>query len=61
MNKKIIFIYNADDSFSSKAIDFIHKIVNPETYQCSLCTLTYGNVSMKNDVSPFDWTAFKFF
>ena len=53
MPKKLIFVYNADDSFLSKATDFIHKIVKPETYQCSLCALTYGNVSMKKEWKTF--------
>ena len=41
--KKIIFIYNASDNFSSVMFDFIHKIISPNTYQCSLCKITYGN------------------
>jgi len=53
MPKRLIFVYNADDSFLSMATDFIHKIVKPETYQCSLCALTYGNVSMKKEWKSF--------
>ena len=41
--KKIIFIYNASDNLSSVMFDFIHKIISPNTYQCSLCKITYGN------------------
>ena len=58
--KKLIFIYNASDDFISVSFDFIHKIVSPSTYQCSLCKVTYGNVSMHNewreyiDRSPFE-------
>ncbi len=48
MNKKIIFIYNASDDFLSVGFDFFHKIISPNTYQCSLCKITYGNVSMKD-------------
>jgi len=44
--EKLIFIYNASDDLISVSFDFIHKIVSPSTYQCSLCKITYGNVSM---------------
>ena len=43
---KLIFIYNASDDGLSIAFDFIHKIVSPSTYQCSLCKVTYGNTKM---------------
>ena len=45
---KIIFVYNASDDFLSVGFDFFHKIISPQTYQCSLCKITYGNISMKN-------------
>ncbi len=45
-NEKLIFIYNASNSPISVSLDFIHKIVSPSTYQCSLCKITYGNISM---------------
>ena len=44
--EKLIFIYNASDDILSVSFDFIHKIISPSTYQCSLCKITYGNVSM---------------
>ena len=46
--EKLIFIYNASDDLISVSFDFIHKIVSPSTYQCSLCKITYGNISMHN-------------
>jgi len=42
---KLLFIYNADGSFLSSLLDFGHKIISPETYQCNLCNLTHGNFS----------------
>lgn len=45
MNKPeptLIFVYNADDSFHNKLIDFAHKIVSPQTYNCNLCKITFG-------------------
>ena len=45
-SEKLIFVYNASNDAISISFDFIHKIVSPSTYQCSLCKTTYGNVSM---------------
>lgn len=45
MKKKLIFVYNANTGFWNKALDAAHKIVNPATYPCSLCGLTYGRFS----------------
>jgi hypothetical protein len=33
--------------------DYVHKAVNPSTYQCSLCRLTHSNFGMKAE-----WKAF---
>ncbi|WP_437371944.1 GTPase [Maribacter litoralis] len=43
MPKKILFIYNANSDTGSKMLDFAHKIINPATYNCNLCGLTYGS------------------
>ena len=40
---KLIFVYNADSGLLSSMFDLGHKILNPETYECNLCSLTYGN------------------
>lgn len=40
---KLIFVYNADSGLFSSIFDLGHKIINPDTYQCNLCSLTYGN------------------
>lgn len=42
-----IFVYNADASLFSQLTDFAHKIISPDTYECNLCKITYGNVAMK--------------
>jgi hypothetical protein len=46
--KKLIFVYNADSGLFSTVTDFAHKIVSPETYNCNLCKITYGNMTMKS-------------
>lgn len=43
MSNKILFIYNANSDTGSKMIDFIHKIIIPATYDCALCSLTFGS------------------
>lgn len=43
MSKKILFIYNANSDTGSKMLDFAHKIISPSTYDCALCSLTFGN------------------
>ena len=40
---KIIFVYNADSGFINTVMDIGHKIISPETYNCNLCGLTFGN------------------
>lgn len=53
MKQQLIFVYNANsDSFSS-LIDFAHKIISPNTYNCNLCSLTYGNFSVKKEWKDF--------
>ncbi len=44
---KLLFIYNANSDKISVALDFVHKIVSPSTYNCDLCAITYGNFGIK--------------
>ncbi|MEP2280117.1 GTPase [Maribacter sp.] len=53
MSKKILFIYNANSDTGSKMLDFAHKIVSPATYNCALCSLTYGNFTENNQWKTF--------
>ena len=43
INKKLIFVYNAKSGFINGIVDYIHKIISPETCFCNLCKLTYNN------------------
>lgn len=45
--KKLLFIYNAKSGVFNGLLDFAHKSLSPETYECDLCFLTYGNFGMK--------------
>ncbi len=49
----LIFVYNAKSGTLNAAIDYFHKIVSPETYNCNLCILTYDNFGKKKE-----WKAF---
>ncbi len=49
MQKHLIFIYNADSGILNMASDWLHKILRPETYPCSLCALTYGHFGEKKE------------
>lgn len=49
----LLFVYNANSDLFSSVTDFVHKIISPQTYDCSLCALTYGNVAMKHEWKNF--------
>ena len=53
MTKKLIFVYNANSGAISALIDGLHKNFMPSTYQCQLCSLSYGRVSMKKEWKEF--------
>lgn len=40
--QKLIFIYNANSGIRNALLDGAHKILSPDTYECSLCDITYG-------------------
>ncbi len=44
---RILFVYNADSGRMAQLKDYVHKIVAPQTYPCSLCQITYGNLGMR--------------
>lgn len=51
--KELVFIYNADSGIFNSLTDFAHKIFSPSTYPCVLCSLTYGNFTMKREWKNF--------
>lgn len=50
---ELVFVYNADSGIFSGIKDLVHKSVSPKTYECNLCGLTYGGISMKQDWKEF--------
>lgn len=51
--KELVFVYNAQSDVFSKVADFAHKILSPQTYSCSLCRLTHGNIGMHSQWAEF--------
>jgi hypothetical protein len=43
---RLILVYNADSGVLNMVKDAVWKVLQPSTYPCSLCALTYGWVSM---------------
>ena len=43
---RLIFVYNADSGLVNMLMDWSHKILQPSTYSCQLCSLTYGHTRM---------------
>ena len=48
-HKELIFIYNAKSGLVNELVDFAHKIISPETYDCNLCAITYSTFSMEKN------------
>ena len=46
-HKELIFIYNAKSGFINELVDFAHKIISPETYDCNLFAITFGSFRME--------------
>ena len=44
---ELIFIYNAESGVVNELIDFAHKIVSPDTYDCKLYAMSYGAFFME--------------
>jgi hypothetical protein len=49
----LIFVYNADSGLLNALNDGVLKIVSTSTYDCRLCGLTFGVVSMKPEWRRF--------
>lgn len=47
------FVYNVDATPSALLRDFVHRLVDPATYPCRLCDLTYGRLIKKAEWSRF--------
>lgn len=50
---ELIFVYNADSGIFNVIKDALHKTIMPSTYQCNLCALTYGTITVKDEWKTF--------
>lgn len=53
---RLHFVYNVDATVQAIARDFVHRIVDPDTYPCRLCDLTYGRFVKKPGWQLFLWS-----
>lgn len=51
--KKLVFVYNANAGIKNGLLDIAHKIINPGTYECRLCELTFGTFTEKSRWKKF--------
>ncbi|GAA5436225.1 hypothetical protein [Deinococcus aquaticus] len=49
----LLFVYNADGGPLNALKDLWHKTVSPATYDCQLCTVTYGPLGMRREWRDF--------
>jgi len=50
---ELLFVYNAKSDALNAAVDYVHKIFSPATYNCRLCALTHGNFGEKKEWAEF--------
>ena len=50
---ELIFIYNAKSGIANAFIDWGHKIISPNTYNCNLCSITYNNLGKEKKWKDF--------
>lgn len=42
---RLVFVYNANSGIGNALLDSIHKTLDPKSYNCNLCAITFGLVS----------------
>ncbi|MDL5513148.1 GTPase [Arenibacter sp. M-2] len=40
--ERLVFVYNANSGYGNALLDSIHKTLDPNSYDCKLCAITYG-------------------
>ena len=53
MKTSLIFVYNTDSGPINGLLDIGHKILSPDTYSCSLCSLTHDTFAEKKNWREF--------
>lgn len=49
----LIVVYNANTGFVNQSLDWLHKVVSPDTYSCSLCKLSHSAFGVKDEWNNF--------
>lgn len=50
---ELIIVYNADGDLVSAVVDAVRKVVSPASYECSLCQITHGALTMRGHWREF--------
>ena len=50
---KLMLVYNADSGIFNAVSDSVKKTITPDDYECSLCAVTYGIVTMRHEWRKF--------
>lgn len=45
----LFFVYNANSGLLNSALDSMHKLFSPATYNCHLCAITHGYFGAKKE------------
>jgi hypothetical protein len=53
MKPALVFVYNAESGIFNTLTDIAHKIFSPDSYECNLCAITYGNFAMRAEWKEF--------
>lgn len=53
MERKLVFVYNANTDPISAIVDYAHKVFKPSTYKCELCALTHHNLGQRSEWKKF--------
>ena len=53
LNQNLVVVYNAKSGGLNAVLDYVHKMVSPETYDCNLCKLTYDNFGQIREWNDF--------
>ncbi len=46
---ELLFVYNAKAGIVAGMMDSVHKAVSPDTYECALCAVTHGYLTMQRE------------
>jgi len=42
LTERLVFVYNAHSGLGNTLLDSMHKTLDPKSYNCNLCAITFG-------------------